>query len=342
MEEEGVPMALLAIDAAAIVSETDAAHSHSSGDEDEGWLSSRHHRARRCVVTAESTIHEYSNDDSDDDDGDADMNDEAERPEDLYCENMDDEDEAWVYKHMRGGREELVRVRQQLRSDYANGSDDEADGGKSDDQRHPKKIKGSTNLAEQTHVNGALSTSQQTKDIGDQSNVENSKSTNSEWDNGQESTGKGEPSISHNPNLKQALLLKPRSSDAILSCPRCFNTVCMDCQQHERYANQFRAMFVMNIGVDWNKRMIYDDAAGGLKLVDSTLIAGTAGGRIQLEENEDNGTTGPDRIPHEDTSNDDESAALYFPVHCSYCQWEVAALDMTDEVYYFYGCIASA
>lgn len=37
-----------------------------------------------------------------------------------------------------------------------------------------------------------------------------------------------------------------RKSDAILSCPGCFTTVCIDCQQHERYENQFRALLVMN------------------------------------------------------------------------------------------------
>jgi hypothetical protein len=32
----------------------------------------------------------------------------------------------------------------------------------------------------------------------------------------------------------------------MLSCPLCFTTVCIDCQQHELYETQFRAMFVMN------------------------------------------------------------------------------------------------
>lgn len=39
---------------------------------------------------------------------------------------------------------------------------------------------------------------------------------------------------------------KGHKSDAVLSCPLCFTTLCLDCQQHERYENQFRAMFVMN------------------------------------------------------------------------------------------------
>lgn len=39
---------------------------------------------------------------------------------------------------------------------------------------------------------------------------------------------------------------KGHKSDAVLSCPLCFTTLCVDCQQHARYENQFRAMFVMN------------------------------------------------------------------------------------------------
>lgn len=39
---------------------------------------------------------------------------------------------------------------------------------------------------------------------------------------------------------------KGRKSDAILSCPGCFTTVCIDCQRHERHENQFRALLTMN------------------------------------------------------------------------------------------------
>lgn len=43
-----------------------------------------------------------------------------------------------------------------------------------------------------------------------------------------------------------ASLRRGAKSDAILSCPLCFTTLCVDCQQHAYYENQFRAMFVMN------------------------------------------------------------------------------------------------
>lgn len=38
-----------------------------------------------------------------------------------------------------------------------------------------------------------------------------------------------------------------RKSDAILSCPGCLTTVCVDCQQHADKEGQFRAMFCINV-----------------------------------------------------------------------------------------------
>ena len=43
------------------------------------------------------------------------------------------------------------------------------------------------------------------------------------------------------------------SSDATLSCPACMTTLTMDCQKHEVFAHQFRAMFVSNCVVDQNQ-----------------------------------------------------------------------------------------
>jgi hypothetical protein len=40
-----------------------------------------------------------------------------------------------------------------------------------------------------------------------------------------------------------------RTTDAILSCPMCFTPLCYDCQRHEVYKNQYRAMFVENCDI---------------------------------------------------------------------------------------------
>ena len=101
-------------------------------------------------------------------------------------------------------------------------------------------------------------------------------------------------------------LLESRTTDAVLNCPCCFNTVCMDCQAHTRYKSQWRAMFVMAVYVDWNKHMRYDEDAKDL---------------VEIGP----GTTGEQ----------------YHPVHCANCQTKVAVLNMEDEVYHFYNAIES-
>lgn len=339
----------LAVDTAAIVSETDAAP-QSSCDEDDGWLSSSRCQRQPFVNATGLTIHEATHDDSDSDDDDAEDEVEEEATTDLYCGNMDDEDEAWVYKNMRGGREELVQLRHfsSATSIHSQHKDNmtNVDEGTNDYDRVSKKFKEENDTNEE--------------EIGQERESLNNSTNNDEE--------KQHPSTMMTPQksqIKQALLLKPRTSDAILSCPRCFTTVCMDCQQHDRYANQFRAMFVMNIGVDWTKRITYDDTVGGLKLDNDTAATGQEMGgiRIQLENNvndddDNNNNVAPDVIAPEPTSmstaatslreggggggGENNTTAQYYSVHCGYCQYEVAVLDMTEEVYYFYACIASA
>lgn len=55
-----------------------------------------------------------------------------------------------------------------------------------------------------------------------------------------------------------------RHSDAILSCPCCFTSICIECQQHAAYHNQFRAMLVMNCRVDTTQ--IVDHQGRGISI----------------------------------------------------------------------------
>uniref|UniRef100_A0A9J8BSI7 E2f-associated phosphoprotein n=1 Tax=Cyprinus carpio carpio TaxID=630221 RepID=A0A9J8BSI7_CYPCA len=47
------------------------------------------------------------------------------------------------------------------------------------------------------------------------------------------------------------------SSDAVLNCPACMTTLCLDCQRHEKYRTQYRAMFVMNCAVNKEEVLRY-------------------------------------------------------------------------------------
>ncbi|GJP85323.1 hypothetical protein CLOP_g15430 [Closterium sp. NIES-67] len=46
-----------------------------------------------------------------------------------------------------------------------------------------------------------------------------------------------------------------RSSDAILSCPGCLSSVCFDCQRHERFITQYRAVFAVNCQVNTSQEL---------------------------------------------------------------------------------------
>lgn len=243
--------------------------------------------ASAAVVSGSEHNHETSDDESSND-GDSSVP-AYHHPDELFDENADDEDEAYVYKYMRGGTNEDVRVRR----------------------------------AAATSPGAAVRAREASGDSGASSSTAAAPMSTSQA----EASGKASSSA-----LEQAKMLKPRSSDAVLSCPCCFSIVCMDCQKHERYTNQWRAMFVMNIGVDWNRNLVYDE--GRRELVEkaprpSATLSGTGGGG------------GATRIPRDDPT-DDEAEEFYYPVFCENCRTEVAALNMEDEVYHFYGCIASA
>lgn len=241
---------------------------------------------RAAVVTSASGESDPNDDDDDDDSSNNDPlfppADSEQGADELYDPHGDEENEAFVYKHMRCGLPETVQVR---------------------------------------NANAA------------QSSNKSSKSNN------------------NTDETKQLQALKPRHSDAVLSCPCCFEIVCMDCQQHDRHANQFRAMFVMNVAVHWDHVLVYDTAVQGLVRV--TDHAGAVSAGAGAASTVDSHTNASIQIPPESGSNDsndnneidhrnkDAKSEYYYQTVCANCQTQVAALDMTDEVYHFYGCLAS-
>ena len=81
--------------------------------------------------------------------------------------------------------------------------------------------------------------------------------------------------------------------------------LCLDCQRHDIYRTQYRAMFVMNCSVNFATKMKFPLKAKRKK----------KGG-------------GPD---YEET---------YHPVTCDTCNTEVAMYDK-DEIYHFFNVVAS-
>jgi E2F-associated phosphoprotein len=143
---------------------------------------------------------------------------------------------------------------------------------------------------------------------------------------------------------------KPRNSDAVLSCPACFRIVCMDCQRHEYYKNQYRAMFVMSVTVRWDLSLQYDPETRCLVPCQPTFNDRNVDSSLQnnsiLQENDDDRSRSSHHhaVPCGDgvetaVGTDD---TIYYTVCCANCHTTVAALDMIDEVYHFSGCLASS
>ena len=103
------------------------------------------------------------------------------------------------------------------------------------------------------------------------------------------------------------------NSDAVLNCPACFIVLCLDCQRHEIYEHQYRAMFVMNCEVDYTKQLKYPKTKH------------KKGKKSKKNKNEFVGSD----------END-----LFNPVKCNRCSTQVAVFDK-DEVYHFFNIIAS-
>ncbi|XP_062219746.1 uncharacterized protein LOC133919385 [Phragmites australis] len=108
---------------------------------------------------------------------------------------------------------------------------------------------------------------------------------------------------------------KGRTSDAVLSCPACFTTLCLDCQRHEKYVNQYRAMFVCNCKVK----------------TDQILREDKGKRKSRKGRTADSSTT---------STEGESKGQAYHPVCCEVCSTEVGVLD-EDEVYHFFNVVPS-
>ncbi|XP_015205896.2 E2F-associated phosphoprotein isoform X1 [Lepisosteus oculatus] len=109
------------------------------------------------------------------------------------------------------------------------------------------------------------------------------------------------------------------SSDAVLNCPACMTTLCIDCQRHEKYRTQYRAMFVMNCAVNKEEVLKYQVPSARRR---------RNRGKKQQQPSED--TAAAAAAPSE----------VFHPVKCTECSTEVAVFDK-DEVYHFFNILAS-
>nr|XP_013795948.1 PREDICTED: E2F-associated phosphoprotein [Apteryx mantelli mantelli] len=115
---------------------------------------------------------------------------------------------------------------------------------------------------------------------------------------------------------QQQKTLAVPNSDAVLNCPACMTTLCLDCQRHESYKTQYRAMFVMNCSVNKEEILKYRKK---LKKRNKKMRHSKETTSIQSKQEEEE---------------------IYHPVMCTECSTEVAVMDK-DEVFHFFNVLAS-
>ncbi|KAJ4456849.1 putative e2f-associated phosphoprotein [Paratrimastix pyriformis] len=96
-------------------------------------------------------------------------------------------------------------------------------------------------------------------------------------------------------------------TDAVLNCPSCFTPLSYACQRHEKFQNQFRAIFVLNCLIDRSTSLIYN------------------------EETQEHLSAAPPGTP---------SDQVYFNVSCAHCGERVGVVD-SEEIFVFYNVFPS-
>eukprot|EP01116_Phalansterium_solitarium_P011400 TRINITY_DN27062_c0_g1_i1.p1 TRINITY_DN27062_c0_g1~~TRINITY_DN27062_c0_g1_i1.p1 ORF type:complete len:242 (+),score=45.21 TRINITY_DN27062_c0_g1_i1:63-788(+) len=154
-----------------------------------------------------------------------------------------------------------------------------------------------------------------------------------------------------------------KRSDAVLNCPCCFALLSIDCQRHETYVNQFRAMFVRNCKVYRDRELRYrrQDPAQlsnrqrkKLHARQSRLAkkqkkaAQQSAGQAPMDDDgddDDDADESANQAPHglrpyelvDNIMVEDEPqfySEIYLPVHCARCDTEVGVFE--SDVYHFY------
>lgn len=114
---------------------------------------------------------------------------------------------------------------------------------------------------------------------------------------------------------------KKCKSDAMLNCPACLSTVCLDCQRHEKYKTQYRAMFVLNCVIMHDQLLRYEKK----NISKKRRAKGHASGKLV------------DFVPSADPS---VGVEVFKPVQCHTCATQLGVYD-EDEVFHFFNVVES-
>ena len=116
------------------------------------------------------------------------------------------------------------------------------------------------------------------------------------------------------------------NSDAVLNCPACMTLLCLDCQRHEKFKSQYRAMFVVNCNVEKTEVLHYPNNKQQKKKSKIKEVNKPAGDECVASCS--------------DKDSSFVSADQFHPVRCKTCTTEVGVYDR-DEIFHFFNVLAS-
>ncbi|XP_067938825.1 E2F-associated phosphoprotein-like [Watersipora subatra] len=122
-------------------------------------------------------------------------------------------------------------------------------------------------------------------------------------------------------------------TDAVLNCPACMCTVCLDCQKHAVYDHQYRAMFTMNTMVNYGETLQYKK-----NRIPKNKRKRKLGGGITSVNHDPSGFA--DLVSVDPAAAVNEEVDSYHPVNCSNCKTRLAVYD-ANEVYHFFNVLSS-
>ncbi|KAM9955596.1 hypothetical protein ACTFIW_009089 [Dictyostelium discoideum] len=156
-------------------------------------------------------------------------------------------------------------------------------------------------------------------------------------------------------------------SDGRLSCPCCFTLLCIECQQHSSYSNQYRAIQVKNCTIsndivtyndkkdkkisnrnnnNNNKKINKKNNKKNQKYRNNVNKGDPQQVEVKLEnthidDDDDDGDDDDDNNNSDESSSSDEDEdECYRVVQCSICNTHVAMYDK-NEIYHFFDVFPS-
>ena len=121
-------------------------------------------------------------------------------------------------------------------------------------------------------------------------------------------------------------------TDAILNCPCCMTTLCMDSQRHETFKTQYRAMFVSNCKINKEEQLKYPK-----EKIDSNAMSSKK--FRKKKSNIPNFKS--DKQCLSESKQEGQDYDIFKSVMCEICNTEVGVYEEKEEIYHFFNVLTS-